>query len=57
MEKFTEISTTTPQGVNSKDVIDYDSELFALPKKRMLSINEDCDNLTQLLNRSKRLGR
>jgi len=42
MDKFSEISPTTPQGVNSKDVINSDSESFAPPKKRMLSINEDC---------------
>jgi len=42
MDKFSEISPTTPKGVNSKDVIDSNSESFAPPKKRMLPINEDC---------------
>lgn len=29
MDKFSEISPTTPHSVNSKDVIDSDSESFA----------------------------
>jgi len=42
MDKFSEISHPTPHVVNSKDVIDSDSESFAPPNKIMLLVNEDC---------------